>query len=339
MSSDSCNKAWLLLLFQLPTRPTAARVRTWRQLQRLGALPVKNSGYALPRSEAAREDFEWLRADVVAAGGDAMLFAADAVDQTADEELRSAFRSARDDDFKALRKAAARLGRAPQRPAGRRTSREVRALADRLQHLDAIDFFAAPNGPAARAAVRALLQPAEDLTMTTEQETVLRAAEYHRRTWVTRPRPGIDRFASAWLIRRFIDPAARFAFAESVDAATSGKRRAVPFDMFGAEFGHAAGGCTFETLVRRFAVRAPGINWLARTVHVLDLKVEHTDIPEAAALGRLVEGLRQVHPKDDVLLERGVEVIEAYYRSRPTNADPGSSRASRTGRRRKQKSS
>ena len=165
--------------------------------------------------------------------------------------------------------------------------------------------------------------------MTTGQVAVLSTTAFQRRTWVTRPRPGIDRFASAWLIRRFIDPAARFAFAESVDAATAGRKRALPFDMFGAEFGHANGGCTFETLLRRFAIKAPGLGWLARTVHVLDLKDDRESLPEAAALGRLVDGLRQIHPDDHVLLERGVEVIEAYYRSRPPEAAAAKARGRR----------
>lgn len=323
---ESSENPWLLLMFQLPTRPTAARVRTWRQLQRLGALPVKNSGYALPNSAAAREDFEWLRADIVAAGGDAMLFAARAVDDRADGELRAAFRSARHGDFLELQKAAARLARRPRRQRG--PSREAQALADRLAHLDSIDFFNAASGPAARAAVGVLLQPVREDSMTTAADTVLKTADFHKRTWVTRPRPGIDRFASAWLIRRFIDPGARFDFAESVAAATAGRKRAVPFDMFGAEFGHVDGGCTFETLIARFSIDAPGLAWLARTVHVLDLKDGEDRLPEAAALGRLVEGLRAVHGNDEVLLERGIEMIEAYYRSRP----PESGLAPRFGR-------
>ncbi len=307
-------------MFQLPTRPTAARVRTWRQLQRLGALPVKNSGYALPHSEAAREDFEWLRADIVAAGGDAMLFVASAVDERADQDLREAFRSARHADFVELQKAAAKLARGPRRQRG--PSREAQALADRLAHLDSIDYFGAANGPAARAAVGALLQPVREGSMTTTDDAVLKTADFQKRTWVTRPRPGIDRFASAWLIRRFIDPGAKFAFADSLAAAAAGRKRAVPFDMFGAEFGHVDGGCTFETLIARFSIHAPGLAWLARTVHALDLKDGQDGMPEAAALGRLVEGLRQLHPSDELLLERGIEVIEAYYRSRPPEATP-----------------
>ena len=164
--------------------------------------------------------------------------------------------------------------------------------------------------------------------MTAASETVLKPADFQKRTWVTRPRPGIDRFASAWLIRRFIDPGARFVFADS--AATAGRKRTVPFDMFGAEFGHVDGGCTFETLIRRFALQAPGLAWLARTVHALDLKDEHEAIAEAATLGRLVEGLRQLHPADDVLLERGIELIEAYYRSRPPDGTASAGRKKRT---------
>jgi len=309
---------WLLLMFQLPTRPTAARVRTWRQLQRLGALPVKNSGYALPNSDASREDFEWLRADIVAAGGDAMLFAATAVDDQADADLREAFRSARHADYLELQKAAGKLVRQPRRQRG--PSREAQALADRLAHLDSIDFFGAASGPAARAAVGVLLQPIQEVSVMTTADTVLKTTGFQKRTWVTRPRPGIDRFASAWLIRRFIDPGAKFAFADSVAAAAASRKRAVPFDMFGAEFGHVDGGCTFETLIARFSVHAPGLAWLAHTVHVLDLKDGQDGLPEAAALGRLVEGLREVHDNDAVLLERGIEMIEAYYRSRPPEA-------------------
>jgi hypothetical protein len=147
VTQESLKNAWLLLMFQLPARPTAARVRTWRQLHRLGALAVKSSSYALPLSDAAREDFEWLRADIVAAGGDAMLFTASAVDDRADEELRAAFRSARDADFLQLQKAAAKLARQPRRQRG--PSREAQALADRLAHLDGIDFFSAAS-PALR---------------------------------------------------------------------------------------------------------------------------------------------------------------------------------------------
>lgn len=310
---------WLLILFQLPTRPTAARVRTWRRLQRLGAVPVRNSGYALPHSDGAREDLEWLGADIRASGGDAMLFAARAVDPAADAALRAQGREARRRDYAALAKDAARLSRSLPASRTNRADRDRRALAERLAHLDAIDFFDAGRGHPARAAVHAVLDQPRETTMPTTDLETLRPTDFQRKTWVTRPRPGIDRFASAWLISRFIDPGARFGFAESVEAVRGGRQ--IPFDMYGAEFGHQAGGCTFETLVRRFAIRAPGIAWLARLVHSLDLKADTTDVPEAAAVGRLVDGLRDLHTDDAVLLSRGMELIDALHRSRPGSAN------------------
>jgi len=151
---------------------------------------------------------------------------------------------------------------------------------------------------------------------TTFDKTVLKPAAFRSRVWVTRPRPGIDRFASAWLIRRFINPKARFVFA--VDAETAAKQhpRAVPFDMYGVEFGHQGKDCTFETLVRRFRLRAPGLDVLARLVHTVDLKDDQYAVPEAPAIQRLVEGLRKQHEDDAVLLERGIETIDALYSGR-----------------------
>lgn len=323
MTSDAT--PWLLLLFQLPARPTAARVRTWRQLQRLGAVPVRNSGYALPVSAQSREDFEWLRADIVSAGGSATLFQAGTVDPVAHAELIAAFTEARRADFDALRREAVSARR--RRAASGAPRRDVRVLMDRLAHLESIDFFGAGAATGARAAVDALRRTGTEGTMR-DRGTAQRLSpkDFKGRRWVTRPRPGIDRFASAWLIRRFIDPRARFLFAAPGSPAAT-RRGTVPFDMFGVEFGHQAGGCTFETLVRRFGVQETGVDWLATLVHALDLKDDSTAVPEAPAVARLVDGLRDLYANDAVLLERGIEVIEALYRSRLADErTPGASR-------------
>jgi hypothetical protein len=329
---------WWLLMFQLPARPTAARVRVWRQLRRIGAVAVRGSGYVLPRTDAAREDFEWLRADIVAAGGEATVFEARATDAAADQAIRQHAIDARREDYAALARDAARLAAPPGRARGRRPSparldRDRRAIAERLARLDEIDHFGAGRDNADRAAVQTLLDRSRETAMPVAAADVLPLATYYRRVWVTRPRPGIDRFASAWLIRHFIDPAARFAFAPSLDAAGAKMPRAVPFDMYGAEFGHEAGGCTFETLVRRFGLDAPGLNWLGRLVHVLDLKADAADVPEALAVGRIVDGLRQQHADDEVLLGRGMEMIDALYRSRPVAATPARGRRRAAGSR------
>ena len=149
---------------------------------------------------------------------------------------------------------------------------------------------------------------------------------YRNRTWVTRPRPGVDRMASAWLIRSFVDPRARFGFAAE---GTPGPRRSIPFDTFGADFGHQQGLCSFEVLARRFRIQRPAVRELGKLVHALDLDEEAPDPAEAKLVDRLVQGLRAAHSDDHRLLEAGIELVAALaaspaapYRGRPARRRP-----------------
>src|SRR4029079_7377233 len=151
--------------------------------------------------------------------------------------------------------------------------------------------------------------------------TTLDRTAYHGRTWMTRPRPGVDRMSSGWLIRRFIDPQAQFVFG---DARNDSK--AIPFDMFEAEFGHHGTHCTFETLCERFAIRDAAVQHVGRIAHALDLKEATSREPEAPTVGRLVEGLRRAHAHDDALLRAGMDMFEELYRSMTREIEPAPSR-------------
>ncbi len=140
-------------------------------------------------------------------------------------------------------------------------------------------------------------------------------ADYRGKLWRTRPRPGVDHMSSAWLIRRYIDPEARFVFGESGSAA-------IPFDTFDAEFGHHGSHCTFETFCQRFAIADPGARYIGRIVHDLDLKESTYGEAETGTIGRLVEGLRQSHGDDQELLRAGIDMFEALYRSVAPPAAP-----------------
>jgi len=153
----------------------------------------------------------------------------------------------------------------------------------------------------------------------------LRQEDFRRRTWVTRPRPGIDRVVSAWLIRRFVAPDAKFAF---VDGARPPGPRDLPFDMPDVEFGHHGADCTFETLMRRFGIADRGVAALSRVVHDLDLKEARYGMPECAAVSRVIDGLRIAYSNDHELLEQGIVVMEALYRSFAAEA-PASRKSSR----------
>jgi len=158
-------------------------------------------------------------------------------------------------------------------------------------------------------------------------------ARYRGRTWVTRPRPGVDRMASAWLVRRFVDPGARFDF---VPDPSSAGRRTVPFDAYGAELGHQQGLCTFEVLARRFGIADPAVAKLGRTVRAVDLREAGPDDTEAAMLERLVAGLRATHADDHALLAAGMALFEALYASSPKPPRRGA--PSRTAARRRRES-
>jgi hypothetical protein len=328
---------WLLLLLQLPTRPASARIKTWRRLQQLGSVAIKNSVYALPNTPQAREDFEWLRAEIAAAKGQASIMTADALTAAADEEIRDAFLRQRTGEYDALRAGVDRVWRGlKSRPTGAArlaAERTLRGGRDELARLDALEPIPVDARTRAVRAIDQLesrLTPEPERTPTVPTTVTTRTETFQGRTWVTRPRPGVDRMSSAWLIQRFIDPKARFAFADEPPAGT---RKQVPFDMFGVAFGHQGERCTFEVLCDRFAIEDEGVRHLAQIVHDVDLKDGRYGLAEAAIVARMIEGLRATYADDAELLAHGVAMFAALYESLPKPA-PRAGRAVRRRRKR-----
>lgn len=329
---------WLLLGHQLRTRSSNARVKTWRRLQQIGAVPARNSVYVLPNTEQCREDFEWIRSEIVALGGEATVFTADAISIGGTEDIEAVFRRTREQEFLTLKREIDQLlptgkGKRSRLSAKRRVKGPTpRALRERFNALQRIDFFktAASDDTAASLLVleRAIQGP---MPSPARSESALKPASFQGRRWVTRPRPGVDRMASAWLIRRFIDPRASFAFVEHPDDSD------LPFDMYTGEFSHHGSRCTFEVLADRFGLDTPAVSKVGRVVHDLDMKDAMYGSPEALAMGRIVEGLRALHEDDGTLLEQGIGVFNALARSfesdgesaRPPSVAPRARRAVR----------
>ena len=311
---------WLLLGHQLPARRSNARVKTWRRLQQLGAVPTRNSVYVLPNTEQCREDFEWLRSEIVALGGQATVFAADAISQGGAEDIVATFKRARAQDYRGLKRDVDRLlsslrrkrrGTAKGQPLGR----AVRALRDKFAAIERADFFRADSRDEAAAGLATLEQAAQGPRRAVSSSPAGSTRErFDNRRWVTRPRPGVDRMASAWLIRKFIDRAATFVFADVPEGPD------VAFDMYTGEFSHRGGLCTFEVLADRFGLSDPAVARIAQIVHDLDMKEAKYAPPEAPAVGRMVDGLRALHSDDGTLLEQGINMFEALARSFESSA-------------------
>jgi hypothetical protein len=313
---------WLLLIHQLPPRPAYLRVRIGRRLQALGAVAIKNTVYALPRSEAAQEDLAWVLREIVEAGGEAVLVAATLVEGQRDEDVEALFQAARSADYHRIseqaRKLAGRLrGRAGAGPVPPRTAAALRRLEAQLAGVIAIDFFEAPGREAAEgrlqaiaARVRAAAAPGPAPPAPPARPDLRQVAGA---TWVTRRGVHVDRIACAWLIRRFLDPQARFAFVPA--RGYRPRPGEIRFDMLDAEFTHDGERCTFEVLLGEAGLKDPALRALGELVHDVDLKDEKFGRPEAAGLGRMIEGIAAAHRDDEPRVERGAALFEDLYRA------------------------
>jgi hypothetical protein len=295
----AAGSGWLLFIHQIPPKPDYFRVKVRRRLQRIGAIPLKNSVYLLPAREETMEDFQWLLREVRAEGGEATLCRADLLDGHSNEEIESLFSAERQADYAAIESDAARL--AGQDP----NDLELGRLRRRFEEVRRIDFFDAPGRDAAARAVERA-----GGTGTIEAGPVERRPR--GRTWVTRPGLGVDRMSSAWLIRKFIDPEAAFAFAPAAEAgAMSGVLR---FDMYDGEFTHRGNLCTFEVLLTHFGLDHPALRAVAEVVHDIDCKEERYGRPETAGIAAIVEGIRRSGVDDATRILQGAVLFEGLFR-------------------------
>ena len=248
-----------------------------------------------------------------------------------DDALVEEFRRSRQEAYAALARdveqAVKRTGstRRPRRTRAPAIRRLLEIFRERLTGIEAIDFFGSAGRDRAVALLDELARKADPMPVnTTPSRSSNDPAAFTARVWVTRPRPGVDRMSSAWLIRRFIDPQARFDFAIDKDAVPEGS---VPFDMFGVDFSHQGGGCTFETLCSVFAIQDPPVSRIATIVHDLDLKDGKFGAPECSTVGAAIEGLRLAFEDDDVLLAQGMTLFDALFRSFEQSARSSGPRA------------
>jgi hypothetical protein len=298
--------AWLVLLFSLPSAQASGRVDVWRRLKRSGALPLASGGHVLPDSAENRERFEWLAEAVRQYAGEASVLSVSAIHGLPRATLKGRFIAARRTDYARILEEAGSLKRA-----GHRAKRAgVVRLRKHLQEIADIDYFGGAMQQRAEAAVQQLAGNVRARPVKARKAPA--AKGFKRRVWLTRPRPGIDRVASAWLIRNFIDPEASFRFANDPAAVP----RAIPFDMYqAAGFGHRGGHCTFETLLQDFKLQGKALRLLAEMIHDADLKDERFGHGEAITVDRILKGWAATGMADEALLHKGAELIDGLYRS------------------------
>ena len=293
---------WLLFIFALPTKRASQRVEAWRKLRRYGALALKSGGHVLPNSPANREHFEWLGAMIRKSAGSASVMQVHSFDDHSDARLQRLFLEERSRDYEAIIADIRRLTRAKEK----KTS-DLTRIRRRFQEVTAIDFYNSPL----RSRVETLLAQLEEYGKSEPIDvSKTKNKAYRNRIWITRPRPGIDRVSSAWLIRNFIDAHAKFIF----DDDPARHPNAVPFDMFQAKgFGHRGDDCTFETLCKEFSIRGRRVRTIAQIIHDADLEDEKFGRFEGLGLDCTLIGWAKNGVSDEELLRRGMELIEGLY--------------------------
>lgn len=302
VSTRKTGAAWLLLTFTLPAKRASQRVEIWRKLQRYGAVALGNSGYLLPNNSATRERFEWLAIAIRKYSGEASVVMVQAIDNLSVPQLKARFAETRAREYEELIAELQELAAIPRHKQASRLGR----IRGRFREIVEVDFF---NSPLQKR-VDKMLARAESVPSDGAKAARLNPKDYLGRVWVTRPRPGIDRSASAWLIRCFIDRKARFTFAPEDEV----PRDAVPFDMFhGGGFGHRGEDCTFETLLRSFRIRDRKVGVIAEIVHDADLFDEKFGRKEGFGIDAVLNGWAKQGMPDKELLQRGMQLVAALY--------------------------
>jgi len=306
VTTPSNDAGWIVLIFSLPAKQASERVDVWRKLKRYGALPLRSGGHLLPNTPQTLERFEWLAASIRKFKGQASVMHVHSVDDSPDDELKRQFVEARSQNYEAL---LSDLKKAPRM--ANQTPGTLGRIRKRFAEIAAIDFFDSPLRTRVESQL-ARVEHSEPSDSRSQRRAQRSRNEYKNRTWITRPRPGIDRVSSAWLISRFIDRDAKFVF----DNDTHKHPKAIPFDMFqDGGFGHRGNDCTFETLCKEFGVRDARVRAIAEMIHDADLEDGKFGRTEGAGLDRVLIGWAQQDVSDDELLRRGMQLIEGLYGS------------------------
>lgn len=311
-SGTSRKASWLLLSHQIPSEPAYQRVKIWRHLQALGAIGIKSGAYMLPAVEKTREQFKSLVREIERAGGEAAIFEASLIAGMRDDQIKSLFHAARDEDYNLLAKELwdalqpAKRGRISEE----RLSGQAAKLTRRYQDIVAIDFF----GSTGRRAVQTLLTQLEHRLITSNgklaaikrQERPLKG-----RIWVTRQDVHVDRIACAWLIRRFVDPTPTFKFVTGKSYKPQpGELR---FDMANGEFTHEGDKCSFEVLLERAGIVDQALQAIAEVIHDIDIQDGKFGRPETAGISHVISGICMTQRGDEARIARGTSLFDDTY--------------------------
>jgi hypothetical protein len=322
---------WLLIFYSIPSKPVSNRIRLWRRLAKAGALQLKGAVYVLPYSEEHYEFCQWLMSEVSSLGGEGDFVMTDKFEILGNNEIGGLFDRQRESDYRKIEKGLDELEVKLNSVRKGSKAKNMKVLNMRLKkylkELDDIrqvDFFRSKHGRDIENKIEFLRKDVKKIISADGKKGAAvqkisvshrRKDDYLGRTWVTRKNPFVDRMASAWLIKKFIDKRAVFSFIDEKKE-KSLKDGSVTFDIKGGEITHVGNLCTFEVLVRSFAIKDRSVKRIAELVHELDMKDDKYNSLEAKGIEEILLGIRKSMKKDIDILEKGMAVFEMLYMSK-----------------------
>jgi hypothetical protein len=315
MQTDSSEIRWLFLIHQIPPKPGYFRVKIWRRLQQIGAVAIKQSVYALPKTDQTYEDMLWILKEINDGGGEASLSEALLLEGLTDQDVEMLFQNARNADYIQLadeaRSLAETLASEVSTEDFLKAKSQLSRLKQQFQDIITIDFFKAPQRETAEKAIADIESQMRQAYHKPPEKTKKPQNSPKRCTWVTRKGVYVDRIASAWLIRRFIDREARFKFVSAKQYPPA--QNELRFDMSDAEFTHKGDICTFEVLMEKFGLETPELIHISELIHNIDMKDQKFDRSETAGISALFSGIALSSEQDELRLERGFVVLDGLY--------------------------
>lgn len=319
---------WLLFFYRVPSKPVNSRMRIWRKLAKAGAIQMKGAVYILPFSDEHYEFLQWLVSEIVGMKGESAFVSVEKIDTMKDSEIVAFFSEQRADEYKTIGKALDAIERRLNSIQKGSRAQDMKGMTEQLarilidfEEVKRIDFFSAEEGTLLDKRIHHLQTDLKVLSGSepgSERNAAIplkNVDDFRGKVWMTRKKPFIDRMASAWLIRRFIDRDAVFDFVDEKDLGNN-EKQAIAFDMQAAEFTHKGDLCTFEVMVKSFGLKDGVLRKIAKIVHDLDMKDNKYETAEAKGLEDILEGIRKTAKNDHDILEKGIAIFEMLYAAR-----------------------
>jgi hypothetical protein len=320
--------SWLIFFYSVPSKPAGNRVKIWRRLAQIGAIQLKGSVYILPYNELNYEFFQWLVNEVEGMNGEAAFLKGEKVETLKEKDLIGLFIEQSEKDYRivdrkleALERIINNYKKGTEAHSKKRLLWQFLKLSKDFEEARKRDFFISKAGDILKDKMEVTDIDIKNLSVFKHEKEALVAVKaqnpkhYRGKIWVTRKKPFIDRIASAWLIKEFIDKKAVFKFIDEKDL-NNLKWDAITFDIRDGNFTHIGDMCTFEVLLKSFRIKDKTLKKIAEIVHELDLKDDKYSSYESKGIEEILIGIRKTLKDDMEILEKGIDIFRMLYVSK-----------------------